>query len=455
MTPHKLSPRDRWFWRAHTPTTPSIIAAVVELGSELTIDDARALLRERLGPIERMQARVVDEGWSSHWVRDETFSIEAHVHDRGTIADAGDAELATLWARVGEIVAEPLDPSRSPWSFDLLRRPGRGTVVVARLHHALADGVALLMVLLALADPSAEVAAELGLSAGENPLAALFAGEPHAARAARPYVERLMPAARELLLRGHGAPAWAVPLIGAKGMLEVARLMLGPNDPRQLRGARVTPRRVAWSAGASVAGLKESSHALGVTLNDLLLSAVAGALRRYLLETTREPPRDIRVGVPVSLRPLERMAALGNQIGMLYVPLPLEAASPRERLAELRRRVERLKRSGQPFAAFATMSLMGAGPTWTSRLLAELLAHKSRALMTNVPGPVRPLHFVGAPIDNLVFWVPTTSVGLGISVISYAGVVRIGLMSAPTVVPEPARLAALFDDELELLRDLA
>lgn len=446
----ELSPGDRWFWRSHTPRTPAIISAVLELDGDLSLAEARALIAERLHALERLRARVVERGWRAHWVRDDTFTVNHHVREAHLESDS----LTSLWERVQELVAEPLDPTRSPWCFDLLQRPSRGCVVVARLHHALADGVALLMVLLALADPAPDIAARLGLATGENPLSDLFAGHPGATDGARRYLEQLMPAARQLLLRGHGVPDWLLPFAGAKGIASVARLALSRNDPPTFRGHRIAARRVAWSAGAPVDELKASSHTLEVTINDLLLAAVSGALRRYALRGGQFPA-DIRVGVPINLRTLEGMVGLGNQIGMMYVPLPLAAPTPAARLEEVRRRVARLKRSGQPFGAFATMSLMGVGPTWASRLLNEIVALKSRAVMTNVPGPVHALSFAGRRIDNLVFWVPTTGVGLGISVMSYAGQVRLGLMSAPTVVADPYTLATLFDEELAALRALA
>src|SRR5262249_15386966 len=147
--------------------------------------------------------------------------------------------------------------------------------------------------------------------------------------------------------------------------------------------------------------------ALGCSINDVLLSMAAGALRDYLEE--KGDPTDgieIRAVVPVNLRPISQGKNLGNHFGLVFLGLPVGIAHPLERLYEVRRRMSALKGSYQPIIALGLLGAVGYGPRAVQDQVTHLLGQNASAVMTNVPGPQHPLHFAGRRIAELNFWVP-------------------------------------------------
>jgi diacylglycerol O-acyltransferase len=154
--------------------------------------------------------------------------------------------------------------------------------------------------------------------------------------------------------------------------------------------------------------------------------------------------------VPVNLRPMEKAWRLGNQFGLVFLDLPIGIENPIERLYAVRENMRALKGSYQPLLAFGLLAAMGAGPQRVQDLLLAALARNATAVMTNVPGPQTALWLAGARIDSLMFWVPQSGdIGLGVSILSYAGSVRFGIVAHRGLCPDPGRISARFGDEFE------
>jgi WS/DGAT/MGAT family acyltransferase len=236
------------------------------------------------------------------------------------------------------------------------------------------------------------------------------------------------------------------------------RLVLRLPDPSTIfKGPLGIPKRVAWSEAVAVEDVKMIGRALEGTVNDVLLSAMTGGLRRYL-DRKGKPAAGLnfRAAMPVNLRSLSDIADLGNQFGLIFLSLPVGIDDAVERLAELRRRSLALKRSAEPIVVYAILKLLGMVPLAVQRLVVSLFAAKTTAVMTNVPGPREELHLAGKPIREIFFWVPQSGrVGLGISIFSYAGHVRLGLASDTGLVPDPELIVEGFHEEFEELRERA
>src|SRR6185369_11401941 len=171
----------------------------------------------------------------------------------------------------------------------------------------------------------------------------------------------------------------------------------------------------------SLSEVKTIGRALGASVNDVLLSCVAGALRGYLV--AKGDAVDgvmLRALVPVNLRPLEKAYKLGNQFGLVFLDLPIGIENPVERLYAVRANMNALKGSYQPVLALGLLAAMGSGPKMLQETLLSILARNASAVMTNVPGPQQPLYLAGGRIDSLMFWVPQSgNIGMGVSIISY------------------------------------
>jgi WS/DGAT/MGAT family acyltransferase len=250
-------------------------------------------------------------------------------------------------------------------------------------------------------------------------------------------------------------------LLGARLVLAVpvtaVRLLLMAPEPRTpLRGRPGMRKNVAWGDPRSLDDVKAAAATHGVTVNDVLLAAVAGGFGRYLRHRhTRRLPARLRVIVPVDLgggspRVVDR---LGNRFGLLPLRLPVAEPDPGRRLLLIARRTRAAKRSLLPAATYVLIGVLGVVPGALRRLVVRLLGTRATAIVTNVPGPRQRLTLADVPVDAVAFWVPqAAAVGVGISLFSYAGTVRIGVAADAGLVPDPQKLADALDDALgELL----
>lgn len=416
-----MHPADAAWLGMDAPDNLMMVTAVLRLNREVARAELLEVLQQRLVaryPTFSMCARPAR--WPlrrAHWQDDPAFALSGHVVDAGLVE--GDAGLAAL---VSELLGRPLPMARPPWQFHLVSLVGEGgrrtSVLVARLHHCLADGVALAGVLHSLTD-------------GE-PAGAVRPGAPEPSG---------HPVRRAVAAAGFGVVV----------VRTVAQLLLATRDPRtRLSGRLGTAKVAAWSQPMDLAVVKRVAKALDATVNDVLLAVIAGALRAHLTENG-DRAHDLRVFVPVDLRPPGAAVptSLGNRFGMVFVRLPVSVADPLARVRAVHQRMSRRKASAQAAATFAVLTVVGALPAWAHRLAVRVLGSKSSAVVTNVVGPARPLRLAGARLTRLGFWVPQAgSVGLGVSIVSYAGELTVGVAADRNLVPEPARLAAAVEDGL-------
>ena len=192
------------------------------------------------------------------------------------------------------------------------------------------------------------------------------------------------------------------------------------------------------------------------TLNDVLIATVTGAMRRYL--KTRNTPvneLDLRVTVPVNIRKPGTEFELGNKFSLVFLPLPVHLEDPILRLKEVKQRMDRLKKSPDPYINFGLLSSIGYLPPGIAKKAAAVFGNKATGVLTNVPGPRQPLYFAGEKIEKFMFWVPRSGrIGLGISILSYNENVIVGIASDEKLMPDPEVLLEGFEDEFNHLLDL-
>ena len=180
---------------------------------------------------------------------------------------------------------------------------------------------------------------------------------------------------------------------------------------------------------------------------------MTGALRRYLLERGELTAQDIRATVPISLRPPDAVGELGNEIGIVFLALPVGIADPMERMRELKRRMDRLKGSAEAPLFYHAMQTFGSAPTPIVHAALGFLGTKATAVVTNVIGPRERLGLAGAPLEALMFWTPRFGgVGVGVSILSYAGEVRVGVITDADHVPDPEAIVAALQSEMAALQ---
>ena len=454
-----LSSVDFAWLRMDDPTNLMHINGVLVLDQPAAFESIRDTIQSRLLAIPRFRSRVaVPKRGKPYWEPDPHFNIANHVGHIVLPDPGGDGELREV---VEGLISQQFNPDHPMWRFEVIDNFRGGTVIMAKLHHCLGDGVALMLVLLSLTDrtPQAE-------SGARNPFLSLYTrhekhGEEHLdLDTIRRLAEEIMPEGMQLML--NPAEAFRRVTGWVKGPVatgNLGRLIFRRPDPRTaFKGPLGVSKSVAWSEALPLDEVKAVSKALGGTINDILLSAMTGGLRRYLTQNGSEPPDDLnfRAAMPVNLRTMERMNQLGNQFGLIFLSLPVGIADPAKRLAELKRRASSLKRSLEPVVVFRILDALGIVPRKVQDLVVSIFATKATAVMTNVPGPKDVLYLAGKPIQDLFFWVPQAGrVGIGISICSYAGRVRLGVGTDTGLVPDPEKIVAGFQEELEAMRKLA
>ncbi len=426
----RLGPIDHAWLRMERPNNPMMVTGVLTFDEPVDVERLRRTIAERIRPFPRLRQRIRGgRGRWARWEEDPLFSIERHVVRRA-IPAPGDR--AALRHEIEALLSTPLPMDRALWMVHVLDNPRDGrSVVVVRLHHCIADGFALMYVMLSLTDGAPEV---------EDARAAPTNDEPGAVGQA------LRAIAHARRVGGRAAAAIAGDLL---------RLATLSTQPRSLlRGDLGPVKRVAWSPAVPLDEVKAIGRRRGGTVNDVLMAAVTGALSRYLRERGEDVSGfDLWVAVPVNLRTPAQMRELGNYFGLVFLELPLWIDEPRDRFAELKRRMDRLKSSPEPIVLLALMQITGASPRWLEELVVRFLGAKTTGVLTNVPGPREPRYLAGRRIRTVVFWVPQTGrVGLGVSIFSYAGEVRVGLAADARLLPDPDRVLDAFRAELDALR---
>lgn len=413
------------------------VVAMMTFADRVPAAAVRRLVEDKLLRHPRFRQRIVAGGalGLAAWDEDPAFALRRHLARR-TLPRGG---TRALQAFAGAVATEPLDPAHPLWRVFVVDGFGAGSALIAKLHHCLADGFALVGLLLSLAD-------ELGRDE-DRPAPAPARGAPW------PGGELA-----ELVRRALGDPARALALAGRGGAFarSLARMALLPPDPTTvLRRPLSGRRRTAFSRPLPLGALRVRARELGVTVNDLLVAALAGALRAHL-RAAGEPvdALELRALVPVNLRDRlpPRRDAMGNCFGLVFLELPVGAAAPAARLALVRERMEALKRSPDAAVTYAVLDAIGHLPGPVELAVTEFFSRKASLVVTNVPGPRARLHLAGHEIDRIMFNVPhPATLGLGVSILSYAGEVRVGARADRAVMRDPGAFVERLGPELAAL----
>jgi WS/DGAT/MGAT family acyltransferase len=431
------------------PANMALIVGVMMFDAPLNVKRLKATLEHRLLPFFPRFAQRVREPRLGlglpQWEAVRDFDLDQHVQRVELPAPGDEAALQML---AGEIMSRPLDRSKPLWQMYVVERYGAGSALISCIHHCVADGLALVQVLLSLTDtdpkapwPKAPAPAE---RRRQRPwLTRLLAQTVKAVDQTRAAAENIAHEGMEALT--HPFQTAERLAMGASFGLALGKLtLLSPDKKTVIKGQCGVPKRAAWSAPLPLTEVKAVAHAFEGTVNDVLLAAAVGGLRRYL--EGREQPVDglnVRALVPVNLRPPEKLDELGNKFGLVLLSLPVGVRDPLRRIRALKKRMDAIKDTPEAFVAFNILGAMGLTPAQIEELIVKFFASKASAVMTNVPGPREVLYFAGRPIRGIMFWVPQPgNLALGVSLLSYAGEVRVGVATDEGLLPDPQTIVA-------------
>lgn len=443
-----LSGVDRAWLLMDRPANPMMIVGLLMLGAPLERRRLRALIAERFLAYPRFRCLPVSQALGGSWVEAERFDLDDHVPCHALPQPAGQRELEEL---AGELASLPFRPGVPFWYFHLIENYAHGSAIVVRIHHAYADGIALVKVLLSLAD------ATPGARPRRRPHPRAAAGPWDFANAWLPGVVRdgLNLTGKALHLATHPLETSALARKALALAGELTHLGLLADDPvTQLKRPLSGIKRVAWTDPLPLSEIRTLSRVLGCTVNDVLISTLAGALGRYLAARGEAVAgRSVRATVPVNLRPdTEGQPALGNCFGLVFVDLPLGIRHPLERLYAVHAAMAKLKDSPQALVTLALLQVVGSLPASVEEPVIALFSAKASLVASNLPGPSSPLYLAGAPVEQLLFWVPQAGdIGTGVSMLSYCGGMQFGVMADRQLIPDPGELVAELCREFERL----
>ena len=452
----RLSALDASFLHQEKQASHMHVGALVMFeGPPPAREDLSAHIESRLRLVPRYRQRLAFprfEMGRPFWVDDPSFNLDYHVRHTALPRPGSDDQLRQL---VGRIFSQRLDRSKPLWELWLVQGlEGNRFALISKTHHALVDGVSGVDIATVLFDLE-PVPQEPPEDDGWTP-----APVPSDAELVAEGVKSLVSTPVSLAGRALGAlqdPGRAVAQAreAAEGVGEVVWAGMNPAPDVPLN-VRIGPHRRVWWVQSRLSDFKEVKNTLGGTVNDAVLTVVAGALGRWLrTRGVRTRGLELRALVPVSIRSQDEKGSLGNRIAAMRGPLPVYVDDPVERLQLVRESMGNLKQSKQALGAEVISGLQDFAPP-------TLLAQASRLnfstrlfnlIVTNVPGPQFPLYLLGREMEEIVpiAFLPENH-ALAIAIMSYNGKVDFGLLADYDAMPDLEDFGRMLEDaQAELL----
>lgn len=392
-------------------------------------DEVCDVVETRLDDVPRYRQRVQRMPWDLArpvWVDDPHFNIRYHVRHTAVPAPGDDVQLRTL---AGRLVSQRLDMARPLWEMWLVEGLSGGRwALVNKAHHAMIDGVSGHDVLEAIVDraPGAPVPQRSTWRPRPAPSRTELVRATAAGAASLPVeaVRAALGAARDPsgVVGNAAAQAYGIAQVGRKAVRPTS-VLNGPLGPH---------RRWGWARG-SLEDAKRVKNAVGCTVNDVVLAAIAGGFRTYLAARGESVEDDVvRTMVPVSIRTADQRGRLGNQVTAMFAELPIGTDDPADRLALVAAQMNAVKGSGQSVGVEAMLSAADFVPPTLLSLGARVAVAVGQRVIntvtTNIPGPQFPLYFLGREMLEMFPYIPLgQDVRITIGIVSYHGHLAFGV----------------------------
>jgi WS/DGAT/MGAT family acyltransferase len=411
---------------------------VFEAGEGTAYDAVAARLESRLHLVPRYRQRLEETPLgiaNPVWVDDTAFDL--HWHLRRAVVDGR----AGLEEYVGREMSRRLDRSRPLWEVHVVEglEEGRRALWI-KMHHALVDGLAAVGIGMLMLDPTPEPM-DLPPPDGDwSPRA--YDRKDQIARLAKLPLVRAQRLVLDTTMRAlDTSPRKAAEDLRRATELFAELARARPQAPMTELNESISPNRRYAMLSTGLAPLKAAGKAAGATVNDAILAAVAGMLRRMLPEAG-EP---LVALVPVSVRRENEKGELGNRISTVFVDLPVDVEDPRERIRAINEQMGRIKDSAAVRAGALLVGATGQAPPLVSAALVRAMGNirAFNLVVSNVPGPQQPFYMNGCRLLEVYPAVPLNPVnqGLSVGVLSYDGRVDVGLLGDARVDVGAARVA--------------
>lgn len=467
------------------PNNLTVITGMIWMDEPPDWDAVESTIAERLiarFPVFGQRAVLRDGTW--YWEDAPDFDLHRHVR-RVTLPEPSD--MAAARAHSSAVHSAPLDREHPLWRIDLISRVrgmgpdggGEGAIMLTRFHHAIADGMRLVQMLLGLCDvgpatiPTANVGRRStsgtgvtdrvrGIVTGTAGHVADIVGG--TARAVGGTTLGVVGQAMTdpLAMPGNvlhdgwdlvSNPSKGIDALAALGSPDnrlindwasVSKMVLPPKMPATCwTGTPGQAKTLSWISGGDLSAVASASKRAGASINDTMLSLIGAGLHDYLAQHGDTRTEDLLWIIPVTLKPLDPSAPpeLGNHVALMSLALPVGIEDPDARVSEIRTRMLRLKHSDEAAILLGLQKVVGVTPPAISSRIVDMVANRHVGVITNVPGPQAPMSLAGTEVAGVMGWNPMSgNQPITICIFSYNGTVSVGFSTDDTLIPDPDAL---------------
>lgn len=441
---------DQLMYGADVPTSLVTITGMMVFDKKINKDNLISIIENRLLKFSRFKEKIIEKAGKPFWHEDKLFDIKSHVVH---VALPHPGDYNTLQELASQLISQPLDYDKPLWQVHLVDNYKGGSVVIWRIHHAIADGIALIKVVFSLTGSTLEESLKILIKEEDS--------KPKKKKSLFEEVNKFFKSGKD----------WyhdALEIIGDKEKLkntfletieisnEIGKFVYGKSANKTLykKGNLSNTKKAAYSEALPLSVIKVLGKKYNVTVNDMLLVLLTGAIRHHLIRHGQDLNQPIRIAVPVNMRKKDEKIEIKNKIGVITIELPVNEEDIDKRISIIKIKTELLKHSFEPLFVYYIMNIMGGVLSHKmEEYFIKLFGSKLTGVMTNVPGPRNEVYFAGEEIKDIMFWVPhTIMLGMGISLISYNDRVCLGVVTDTNLVKEPDEIIEGFYLEFERMK---
>jgi WS/DGAT/MGAT family acyltransferase len=432
---------DHIMWDSDAPNSIATIAGVMTFKKPLHKERMLEIVKSRLLRFERFQKTIIIKDGSPMWHLDENFQLQNHIHH---IALPGKGDYKELQQFVSDMISQPLNYNKPLWDIHLIDNYQGGSALLWRVHHAIGDGLALVKVIFSLT----------GITAKDS--LAVFGEEGEAKKAkVKDNIEYIVDLgvsiyedAKQLLSNPHILTDtlqhnWTL-------LKEAGELLKGKTVNKLYKGDSGTVKKASWTEPLPLAAFKRLGKHYDAKINDVMLTVVAGAIRKHLQRHKQSVAESVKIVMPVNMRRTTEIKSLHNEFSFITVDLPVHISSFEKRLAYIKERTAAFKPSANSLLMTELIHIVADyTPLNAKQKLLGFLGRSVAGIVTNVPGPQHSIYLAGGKVEDLMFWVPhTVPLGIGISLMSYNGKVYMGIVTDEILLQDPDMITGAFASEL-------
>ncbi len=453
----RLSATDAGFLYLERPHALLHIGSVLIVEGRLRAREVATRIEHRLTHMWRYAQRPMSVPLGAahpEWVDDPDFDVHSHVHPWALPAPGGQAELHEC---IEHLLAQPLERDRPLWEVHVIEGlDGDRTAVFNKVHHCMVDGMGGVQLLEQLLSASCEDAIPHSLPALPGP-ASSAGGRLQNALA---HMVRRQTRSAGSFVSALRRPSRVRASVGQLLNAAYSAVQLATADiPEMPWNAPIGRRRSLAFSRMSMHGVRMVRDALGGTINDVVLCALAGGLHRYLTASGMNTRcLELTALVPVSLRNPDSDEKLGNRISAMLVPLAVDLSDERSRLSATRAITERLKSNQSWTGIDHLLQMMDELPAGLVSLVGRSIrgTRLANLVATNVPGPREQRYLCGRKVEEIYPIVPIVDgMGLGLAVFSYNGTLYVGLNADSDLIPDLDKLAMAIEESFARLVNTA